>query len=439
MRFLYRLGADIVYASFNKLIINTNKATVTDAQSYLNFITDNIRARDLFHILDFKPTKFWSILLFMDSCNFGGISALIDRASNENDRIGVANNVAGRTSLDEGKPTEKDAESSVDNNDTEALSSALDTTEGEDIEIDANWNIMYYLPYYGDLQEQFTVVMANYLILVLKKIQELRSESSLATETVIVESSDGKEVMSNFDSILRDYCRALISSDITQKIVGVVHTLQMKRNKVDYRESQADDSFPILPGSYLKFSNPELEFVKSICHILSLDESVISEVEQMKKTVLRIINIGEFADCADFENPSLSFILREVICKECNYCRDIDLCRDLTLDFQAETLGPWKCTECSTAYDLAEIELTLVDELEKMCLSFVLQDLTCIKCKNVKQLNMKRTCECSGTFKYMMSRDKFRLQLLTLLNIANYYKMDYLKEMVIWRSATKRS
>ena len=361
----------------------------------------------------------------MDSCNFGGISAITDKAANEN--------VAAIATSTSAKNAEGLSEETIEGGNC----SNLDKTEGEDIEIDANWNIMYYLPNYGDLQEQFTIVMANYLILVLKKIQELRSESSLATETVIVESFEGKEVMSNYDSILRDYCRALISSDITQKIVGVVHTLQMQRNKVDYSETQADESFPFLLGSYLKFSNPELEFVKSICHILSLDESVISEVEQMKKTVLRIINIGEFADCAEFENPSLSFILREVICKECNYCRDIDLCRDLTLDFQADSLGPWKCTECSTAYDLAEIELTLVDELEKMCLSFVLQDLTCVKCKNIKQLNMKHTCECSGTFKYMMSRDRFRLHMVTLLNIANYYKMDYLKELVLWRRASK--
>ena len=49
---------------------------------------------------------------------------------------------------------------------------------------------MYYLPLdeADDLQGQFGVVVANYLVLVLKKMQQLRRDhSTMATETVIVD------------------------------------------------------------------------------------------------------------------------------------------------------------------------------------------------------------------------------------------------------------
>ena len=60
----------------------------------------------------------------------------------------------------------------------------------DDLEIDSNWNLMYYLPLdeADDLQGQFGVVVANYLVLVLKKMQQLRrNHSTMATETVIVD------------------------------------------------------------------------------------------------------------------------------------------------------------------------------------------------------------------------------------------------------------
>ncbi len=340
----------------------------------------------------------------MDSCNFGG--------------------------LVKGEKANEDAEE-TDNAENQQLSA------DSDVDIISNWNLMYYLPVADDLQQQFSVLVTNYLLVVWNKSEELKKQTNLTTETVVVESEDGKEVMSSFDSALREFSRHVVSNDLMQRMVGIVHALQIKRQSAEFNETENEKNFPVLPGSFQKLTNPELEFVKSICHVLSLDTSVISEVEQMKKTILRIINIGEFSDSADYQNPSLSYVLREVICKECNYSRDVDLCRDTTLDFEGEELGAWKCTECHTPYDLDEIEMNLVGELNKLSLAFVLQDLCCVKCKNIKQTNMKMTCECSGNFTYLMSKDSFRLQLQTLLNVAKFYKMDYLREMVLFARSYK--
>ena len=44
--------------------------------------------------------------------------------------------------------------------------------------------------------------------------------------------------------------------------------------------------------------------------------------------MLRLIGVGEFSDLAIWRDRVDTYILNEVICKACNHCRDIDLCKD---------------------------------------------------------------------------------------------------------------
>lgn len=44
--------------------------------------------------------------------------------------------------------------------------------------------------------------------------------------------------------------------------------------------------------------------------------------------MLRLIGIGEFSDLAVWRDTVTTYILNEVICKACNHCRDVDLCKD---------------------------------------------------------------------------------------------------------------
>lgn len=44
--------------------------------------------------------------------------------------------------------------------------------------------------------------------------------------------------------------------------------------------------------------------------------------------MLRLIGLGEFSDLAKWQEKVHTFVLNEVICKACNQCRDIDLCKD---------------------------------------------------------------------------------------------------------------
>ena len=62
--------------------------------------------------------------------------------------------------------------------------------------------------------------------------------------------------------------------------------------------------------------------------VLSLDSSINLQVMKLKRDLLKLIGIGEFAEEAAFTDPCLSYVLPEVICKSCNHIRDLDLCRD---------------------------------------------------------------------------------------------------------------
>lgn len=66
-------------------------------------------------------------------------------------------------------------------------------------------------------------------------------------------------------------------------------------------------------------------------------------------------------------------------CSHCNDCRELDLCRDESLQ-----KGNWDCPNCGAAYDKAPIEARLVAALQARLKEYTLQDLSCTKCKQVR-------------------------------------------------------
>ena len=73
-----------------------------------------------------------------------------------------------------------------------------------------------------------------------------------------------------------------------------------------------DEDFPLEFGTLYKLRCPSLEFVKYICRILSLDKNITNQVLKLKKDLLKIINVREFSDEAQFVDPSLSFVVPQV-------------------------------------------------------------------------------------------------------------------------------
>ena len=111
--------------------------------------------------------------------------------------------------------------------------------------------------------------------------------------------------------------------------------------------------------------------------VLSLDADLSVEVAALRRTLLTQINIKEFNRESEYQNPSASYMLRDVVCSYCNTCRDVDVLRDPLLtgtqeyesslyydeDMQPRTLSAaerWVCAHCHNSYDLHTIEMRCV-------------------------------------------------------------------------------
>jgi DNA polymerase epsilon subunit 1 len=108
-----------------------------------------------------------------------------------------------------------------------------------------------------------------------------------------------------------------------------------------------------------------------------------------------LTNAKEFSSEAEYRNPSLSFILPDIICTHCSDVRNIDLLRDPYI-----MNGVWECSHCHNEYNKYTFEKLLVDFIQRKVVSFQTQDLICSRCNNVKENNTTNHCSnCSSPFK----------------------------------------
>ncbi len=78
-----RLGAHIVFADLSRIIVCTNKFNIEDALSYMNYLLTNLQNRDLFNTIHIDTNKVWTVLLWNDSANYGGIRVNLEDENKE--------------------------------------------------------------------------------------------------------------------------------------------------------------------------------------------------------------------------------------------------------------------------------------------------------------------------------------------------------------------
>lgn len=177
------------------------------------------------------------------------------------------------------------------------------------------------------------------------------------------------------------------------------------------------------------------------------------QIQSFRRNMLRLIGLGEFNDLATWKDTVQTYVLNEVICKACNQCRDIDLCKDrdratvndmyvffeilisnkrfgwLMLSFFV--CSPvWLCSQCYVYYENEEIEVRLLDVLQRKIMSYTLQDLRCTRCKEIKRDNVAALCSCAGTFDTLINADDLRQLLKTFETVAENHQMNLLKDQV---------
>jgi len=101
------------------------------------------------------------------------------------------------------------------------------------------------------------------------------------------------------------------------------------------------------------------------------------------------------------KEPSLTLVVPDVICSNCQSIIDLDICRstDLYEDANMETPKPvWTCKYCDTPLSKDNIEKRLLDILNRRVLAYQMQDLKCGTCKMVNNQLVQKYCSCTGKF-----------------------------------------
>ncbi|KAK1275110.1 DNA polymerase epsilon catalytic subunit A [Acorus gramineus] len=135
-------------------------------------------------------------------------------------------------------------------------------------------------------------------------------------------------------------------------------------------------------ASHANTGDAALNFIKHVCAVLALDQSVQHDILRLRKNLLKRVGVKEFAPEAQFCDPFISFTLPNVICSYCNDCRDLDLGRDSAL-LDSE----WRCAvpHCGQPYNREQMENSLLQIVRQRERLYHLQDLVCLRCKQNEQ------------------------------------------------------
>lgn len=92
----------------------------------------------------------------------------------------------------------------------------------------------------------------------------------------------------------------------------------------------------------------------------------------------------------------------------------------------------WLCAQCSVYYENSDIELQLIELLQRKLMSYTLQDLQCTRCKQIKRENILEKCPCAGDFTTLIPEKEIKRLLRLFSKVAELHKMEMLKESVDW-------
>lgn len=392
---LRKLGATIVFADFSKIIIDTGKYDLSSAQAYCDSLLKALQTRDLFEWIELEPLHFWHSLLFMDQSNFGGIQSKVQTGC----------------SLSTSGPCNENLQ------------------DEPQVDIVSSWNIAEYLP--KATQDHFVLIVSEYMYIPWKFSQEQAAIRDASRDDNFCTPSITVTAAETFESRITEFLKEQISSYFTVKLFKIVHDTLCHtkgKNKADSSELTVH-GFHRTVGSETHKGDAALEFIKHVSAVLALDQNVQHDILVMRKALLKLVHVREFAPEAEFRDPCMSFTLPNVICSYCNDCRDLDLCRDPAL-----LTGEWRCAvpHCGHPYNREEMENALLQIVRQRERLYHLQDVVCLKCYQVKAAHLAEQCACAGSFKCKEDAAEFLSKMRVFLNIAIYQKFQLLQESTSW-------
>ncbi|KAK0199787.1 hypothetical protein DFS33DRAFT_1388090 [Desarmillaria ectypa] len=375
-----RLGSHVVYADFSRILLSTSKPPGT-AHAYATYINTAVTSHELFEHIYLQTDKFYDFLLFMDNANMGGI----------------------------------------------VCEDPLALEPPEELTLENHWNIAEFLP--PAIQKDFGIAI-QFFAVELYRIRQRTNEASRVPLRAVPNGAPDSSQRDVTKKSEMESTQEFIARRLTRKLLKLVGSVQERHREAMLNEELTDSfDFPVLPGSYLYLSDPVLEFAKFTCAVFALAKDYQVEIGLLKRNLLDLIGVREFANDAIFRNPCEPLILSNVPCRHCDALRDFDFCRDPDLlPNNLDVSQRWICLNCRGEYDRQAIEFTLMKVLFDMERSFALQDLRCSKCRQIQSDNVSKFCQCSGAYQYTLNKGDVRRKLKTMINVAIVHNLGRLKE-----------
>ncbi|KAK3935118.1 DNA polymerase epsilon catalytic subunit A [Diplogelasinospora grovesii] len=396
-----RVGSQVIYASANRLLLQTTKSEVGNAYAYAQYILKSIKGKPLFHFIDLEIKEYWDYLVWYDEFNYGG----------------------------------------------KATTEVKGTEGGEELEMIMHWQMATFLPV--RLQPVFKDWVVEFVQLMhgIKRPLMGSDPNSTPRLTQLPTHMKGGEEDGVPGQIISG---KNFEKPLKKEIAGLINT---QKRELLHPELAGDYSFPQLPGTHLVHlsdtpnrteekgkgkkgrvseGNPVLELVKSLMQVLSLDKNITLEARLLRKELLAMFDVREFSKEGAFQNPSESLKLAQLSCDNCTMARDLDLCRDEDLlpGEDGSVDGKWKCTYCGGEYDRNELEERLVADVEAFVVSWTTQDLKCFKCGALRVNEFQEHCTCSGAWTETVKKEEVVRRLKVYRSVARYYGLRMLGNVV---------
>eukprot|EP00494_Astrolonche_serrata_P033474 UN33743 len=345
---LRTMSAEIIFASFNKIIIDTGKFTLKNATAFVQNTIETVTAdAGSFKWIVMTPRHIFKIFLFLDEYNWGGYIQM---------------------------PKDDVQDMAI-----------FDANQNFKIVKQSIWNIGDYLP--EKIETQFDDFVEKYLDNCYHKQIEISERISknkeLTQEYAIAETN--KEFI--------EYRKIMIAQTLSHELFEMVKLMHeyYPSDSIALKSGKSTSIFPDRPGSHLCLYHPTLEFIKYYCRFLSLDVECEESIRGLRTSLMRLIDVRAMSAPAQFINPSLTYILSDVQCIHCNHVRDIDVCREPLTE-----ANKFQCDKCEEVYENEIIESMLLEIVIRKNTSFQVQDLICVTCKSPKSDLLGEFCPCSG-------------------------------------------
>lgn len=442
------LGAKIIYANLFKIIIETNKRTISSAESFISYILSSIVKEKNFAFVALSIKQTYRSYLQKDKYNYAGLIINEDKSQELISKWKIVD------ILPKGSRTYFNQIIQV------FMSKHLifeDLINNENIydELEIKHKIDKYMENYiiQEFSEQFFELLT--FLKENQRIEEIIEFEENAKSTKRKNSGDGFELstvkrknsvefdnisieMDNFyddkDSFIQEVSE---DEEYNSKNIFFINSPFKKLktpNTINKKNMPKEWIFePIIGQTYLP-SNISLEFIKIIFSILNFDSDEINLLfDSLKVNSLNFIQVSEFASEVTENQLLLEFSLDEIICLNCRNIKSIDL-------FMDYNNKEWYCI-CGSSYSKSEIEIKTISKLNSLFLVLQSQIYNCIYCKQTKMDYFSRNCICGGkyeirqneTIKYLEKeiKDKF-INFKALAHEANLLCLNkYIQDLAI--------